>query len=91
MIEGVRAADGISETRTGAPPIRLHEDWLAVVLGGVVLAAALAGVIPTLPSLRWGGDIALWSLFTPDVLVSWVAAGVGVGALGAGVGAGGQK
>ena len=83
MIESVRTADSIPDTRTGAPLLRLHEDWLAVILGGVVLAAALAGIVPALPSLRWGGDIPLSGLFTPDLLVGWVAAGVGVGVLSA--------
>ncbi|MDD6792671.1 MULTISPECIES: hypothetical protein [Thermobifida] len=32
---------------TGAPRFRLSEDWAATVLGLVLLAASLIGIIPT--------------------------------------------
>lgn len=66
---------------TSAP--RLHEDWLAVVLGAIVLLLALSGLVPSLPALRWGGSTGLLALLSPDVLVGWVGACIGVGVLSA--------
>ena len=83
MIETVRAADTVPVARTAVPRLRVHEDWLAVILGGVVLLAVLAGALPALPALRWGGDASVLTLLTPDVLAGWVAAGVGIGILSA--------
>jgi hypothetical protein len=54
MIENVHAADAAPIARS-APAFRIHEDWLAVIFGGTVLLLALAGGIPSLPALRWGG------------------------------------
>jgi uncharacterized membrane protein YadS len=36
-----------------------------------------------LPALKWGGSTSLWSLFAPNLLGAWIAAGVGVGVLSA--------
>jgi uncharacterized membrane protein YadS len=77
-----RTADDVT-ARQDAGPYRLHEDWLAVILGAIVLLLALSGVVPALPSLRWAGSSGLMALFAPDVLVGWVGAGVGIGILSA--------
>lgn len=83
MIETVRTVDGVQVVRRDTPALRLHEDWLAVVLGAIVLGLALAGAVPALPALRWGGGTSILALFAPHVLAGWVAAGFGVGLLAA--------
>ena len=84
MIENVQTADTVTVARTPMPALRIHEDWLAVILGVVVLGLALLGLVPALPGLKWGGDGAsLLSLFAPNVIGGWIAAGVGVGILSA--------
>ena len=83
MIESVRTADSVPVARATLPVFRVHEDWLAVVLGVTVLSLALAGAIPALPGLKWGGGTALWTLFSPQALAGWLAAGVGIGVLSA--------
>lgn len=83
MIETVQTAGSVPVARTPLPALRIHEDWLAVLLGVTVLALALLGVVPALPALKWGGSTSLWSLFAPNLLGGWIAAGVGVGVLSA--------
>jgi uncharacterized membrane protein YadS len=84
MIENVRTADIPRARRvTVAPVLRIHEDWLAVILGVTVLTLALLGLVPAMPGLKWDGAASLWSLFTPGVLGGWIAAGIGVGVLSA--------
>ncbi len=83
MIENVQTVESVPVARTPMPALRIHEDWLAVILGVIVLGLALLGVVPALPALKWGGGTSLWSLFTPDLLGGWIAAGVGVGVLSA--------
>lgn len=72
-----------AEKTTAAPPVRLHEDWTAVVLGATVLGLILLGLVPALPALRWGDAASAAGLVAPDVLLGWIAGGVGVGILAA--------
>lgn len=84
MIENIQTVESVPVTRTPMPALRIHEDWLAVILGVVVLGLALLGAVPALPGLKWGGDGAsLLSLFAPAVVGGWIAAGVGIGILSA--------
>jgi len=84
MIENVQTADGVQVARAPLPAMRVHEDWLAVILGATVLGLALLGAVPALPGLKWGGEgTSLWSLFAPGAIGGWIAAGVGVGVLSA--------
>ncbi len=39
-----------------APPFWRNEDWLAVFLGGAVIALLLAGARPSLPRFKWATD-----------------------------------
>lgn len=69
-----------------------HEDWLAVLVGGLFIAVVLAGWRPALPGLKWKavGDLAaLWAPGSagPAALLAvgasmLVAAAVAVGLLG---------
>jgi len=83
MLETVTTTDQAAERRTAAPSARLPEDWTAVVLGGIVLALILFGLVPALPGLRWSDAASAARLVAPEVLGSWIAAGVGVGILAA--------
>ena len=84
MIENVQTVDSVSVARAPLPVMRIHEDWLAVIFGVVVLGLALMGAVPALPGLKWGGDGASFlSLFAPAVVGGWIAAGVGIGVLSA--------
>ena len=89
MIENVRTVDTAGAARTVPvargvlPAVRLHEDWLAVVLGVTVLGLVLAGLVPVLPGLKWGSATPLSALLSPQVLGGWIAAGVGIGVLSA--------
>ncbi|MEP7257912.1 MAG: putative sulfate exporter family transporter [Flavitalea sp.] len=38
----------------------LHEDWVVVILGGLVIALALAGVRPLAPVYNWSAPADLW-------------------------------
>jgi len=73
----------VAEKTAAAPPIRLHEDWTAVVLGATVLALVLLGLVPALPGLRWTDAASATRLVMPAVLGGWIGAGVGVGLLAA--------
>jgi hypothetical protein len=53
MIETIQTADSVPVARTPLPVLRIHEDWLAVILGVTVLALALLGAVPALPALKW--------------------------------------
>ena len=70
-------------SKAASRPVRLHEDWTAVVLGGTVLALVLLGLVPALPGLRWADAASAARLFSPGVLGGWIAAGIGVGAMAA--------
>jgi uncharacterized membrane protein YadS len=83
MSDTATTADRAAVNGTAAPPVRLHEDWTAVVLGATVLALVLFGLVPALPGLRWTDAASAARLLTPEVLGSWAAAGVGVGILAA--------
>lgn len=85
MLDTLTTTDRVVDKRTAAaaPPVRLHEDWTAVVLGATVLGLVLFGLVPALPGLRWADAASAARLFTPEVLGSWVAAGLGVGILAA--------
>ncbi|MBI3047085.1 MAG: putative sulfate exporter family transporter [Acidobacteria bacterium] len=83
MLNTVTTTDRVTAQRTAAPPVRIPEDWLAVVLGATVLALILFGAAPALPGLRWSDGASAARLFAPEVLGGWVAAGVGVGILAA--------
>lgn len=76
-------ADKVTVTGSAARTFRLHEDWLAVVLGAIALLLAISGLVPALPPLRWGGSTSVLALVTPNVLMGWVVAGTGVGILAA--------
>jgi uncharacterized membrane protein YadS len=83
MSDMATARTQAAEKTTTAPPVRLHEDWTAVVLGTTVLGLILLGLVPALPALRWGDAASAAGLVAPDVLLGWVAGGVGVGVLAA--------
>lgn len=83
MLDTVTTTDRVSVARRAAPFVRVHEDWVAVILGATVLVLVLFGMVPALPGLRWDGVAALSALLTPHVLVGWVGAGFGVGILAA--------
>ncbi|MBI2186828.1 MAG: putative sulfate exporter family transporter [Acidobacteria bacterium] len=83
MLDTLTTTEQVAEKRTTAPPVRLHEDWTAVVLGGTVLTLILLGLVPALPGLRWSDAASAARLLSPDVLGAWVAAGSGVGILAA--------
>ncbi len=53
-----------------------REDWLAVWLGGAILLLLLAGIRPTLPSLKWRDGAALATILAPATMGSWALAGV---------------
>ena len=74
-----------------APPVpapretwRMSEDWLAVCLGGLTIAAVLAGARITLPSFSWAAapDLTTRVLTVPN-LTNLAAAGVLLGVLAA--------
>ncbi len=45
------------------PPL-VHEDWLAVLVGGALIGLVLAGLRPSLPRFAWGaGDATVAALF----------------------------
>jgi uncharacterized membrane protein YadS len=85
MIETIDSTSALSVARReaqvaeapGRTP-RIHEDWIAVVLGTASLVVVLFGIVPVLPSLRWGGDVPLYALFRTEVLVPWLGAGFGL-------------
>jgi uncharacterized membrane protein YadS len=83
MSNTATTTDRVAGKEAAAPPVRLHEDWTAVVLGATVLVLVLIGLVPALPGLRWVDGASAARLFTPEVLGGWVAAGVGVGILAA--------
>jgi uncharacterized membrane protein YadS len=89
MIETVESA-GVASVRSEmsvgrqtTPASRIHEDWIAVILGAASLLVAVLGIAPALPALRWGGDTALSSLFRQEVVVPWLGAGFGLWVLSA--------
>lgn len=55
------------------------EDWTAVWIGALVLAAILFGYRPDLPSLKWNDAAGLGAVFAGKNLLAW--AGVGLGLL----------
>ncbi len=48
--------------------ILLHEDWTAVLLGGLVIILALGGVLIPDPLLKWNNGSDLAGIFTVDNL-----------------------
>ena len=83
MSDTVTTTHRAAEKAAAVPPIRLHEDWTAVVLGATVLALVLVGLVPALPGLRWVDAASAARLVTPEVLGGWIAGGIGVGILAA--------
>lgn len=83
MIEAAGTTQTVSVKQSAAPAIQIHEDWVAVILGATALLLVLAGAVPALPALRWGGAASVSALLTPNVLVRWLAAGFGVWLLSA--------
>ncbi len=83
MSETATTTDRLREKTAAVPPVRLHEDWTAVVLGATVLGLVLLGLVPALPGLRWIDAASAARLVTPGVLGAWIAAGLGVGILAA--------
>jgi uncharacterized membrane protein YadS len=77
---GRRAAPAVQKA---APTIRIHEDWIAVILGAVSLLVVLIGAVPALPGLRWGGPTSIAALFRAQVVVPWLGAGFGLWILSA--------
>ncbi|MGE0817000.1 MAG: YeiH family protein [Vicinamibacterales bacterium] len=77
---GSHAAD--PDTRPGIdapaalPSASIGEDWLAVLVGGALIALVLSGVLPAAPRFAWGGDAApLSALAAPANLVRAAALG----------------
>jgi uncharacterized membrane protein YadS len=90
MIETIDSARGVASARSETsvrqqtpPAPRIHEDWIAVVLGAASLLVGLLGIVPGLPALKWGGDAAISSLFRQEVVVPWLGAGFGLWVLSA--------
>jgi uncharacterized membrane protein YadS len=72
------AALHAAEAQGHAP---IGEDWMAVVVGGALIALVLSGLAPDLPRFVWGSDRAgLGALFTASNLGR--TAGVGILVLG---------
>ncbi|MFM7100420.1 MAG: YeiH family protein [Verrucomicrobiota bacterium] len=74
---------------TTQPPWYRNEDWLSAAVGLVLLAALLVGWRPALPGLKWKAAGDLLGHFTAAnvgrlLLLSGVALGASVAALGAG-------
>ena len=90
MIETIHSARDVasarsetSEGRKTEPAPRIHEDWIAVILGAASLLVGLLGIVPALPALKWGGDTSISSLFNQEVVVPWLGAGFGLWVLSA--------
>jgi uncharacterized membrane protein YadS len=79
----VTTTDRVSAKPGSAPLIRVHEDWLAVILGATVLGLVILGTVPAMPGLKWGSAASLSALLTPNMLIGWIAAGFGAGILAA--------
>lgn len=58
------------------PPWWRNEDWLAVVIGGAVIAAILLGWRPTLPILKWQSGADLGGLLGVGNLIASAVIGV---------------
>jgi uncharacterized integral membrane protein (TIGR00698 family) len=76
-----------AETHEAVRPrvrLRFTEDWIAVLLGGVIISAVIAGFRPSLPSFAWAGIAELPGrvLAAPN-LASMLAAGALLGLLAA--------
>src|SRR5687768_2084198 len=47
-----------------------HEDWLAVWLGALFIAAVLAGVRLAMPVMKWGASSDLAKVFSPTAIAA---------------------
>ena len=84
MIETVDSARGASAIPAqaaipaAAAAPRIHEDWIALILGLASLVVVLIAGVPALPALRWGGDVPVTALLELRTVLPWLGAAAGL-------------